>query len=175
MVEGPPGCPSGPSITCSSSTLAGDFGPLHRGPISRPYPTREPLLIGAPRAGSAEPTDGQAIAASDTTIRSCIQCQQETINLCPRYSTFAQHPPRLMQNAGVGSSREQHRIAIPQCSGPFATVLSFGSERMALIPRPESHVRHETAGTHKGARRRVGRMAACRTRAAAGDACWSVP
>ena len=29
------------------------------------------------------------------------------------------------------------RIAIPQWSGPFATVLSFGSERMALIPRPE--------------------------------------
>src|SRR5436853_4140211 len=81
MVEGPPGCPSGPSITCSSSTLAGDFGPLHRGPISRPYPTREPLLIGAPRAGSAEPTDGQAIAASGTTIRNCIQCQQETIKL----------------------------------------------------------------------------------------------
>jgi hypothetical protein len=98
MVEGLPGCPSGPSITCSSSTLAGDFGPLHRGPISRPYPTREPLLIGAPRAGSAEPTDGQAIAASDTTIRNCIQCQQETIKLRPRYSTFAQHPPRLMQN-----------------------------------------------------------------------------
>jgi hypothetical protein len=41
MVEGPPGYPGGPSITCSSSTLAGDFGPLHRGPISRPYPTRD--------------------------------------------------------------------------------------------------------------------------------------
>ena len=96
MVEGPPGCPSGPSITCSSSTLAGDFGPLHRGPISRPYPTREPLLIGAPRAGSAEPTDGQAIAASSTTIRNCIQCRQETITLYPRYSTFAQHLLRLI-------------------------------------------------------------------------------
>src|SRR5580704_5102558 len=89
MVEGPPGCPSGPSITCSGSTLAGDFGPLHRGPISRPYPTREPLLIGAPRAGSAEPTDGQAIAASSTTIRNCIQCRQETITLYPRYSSTA--------------------------------------------------------------------------------------
>ena len=92
------GLPKRSFNTCSSSTLAGDFGPLHRGPISRPYPTREPLLIGAPRAGSAEPTDGQAIAASDTTIRNCIQCQQETIKLRPRYSTFAQHPPRLMQN-----------------------------------------------------------------------------
>src|ERR1700720_55181 len=85
------GLPKRSFNTCSSSTLAGDFGPLHRGPISRPYPTREPLLIGAPRAGSAEPTDGQAIAASDTTIRNCIQCQQETIKLRPRYSTFAQH------------------------------------------------------------------------------------
>ena|ERR1700738_3345934 len=35
---------------------AGDFGPLHRGPISRPGPTREPLLIGAPCARSAEPS-----------------------------------------------------------------------------------------------------------------------
>ena len=105
MVEGPPGCPGGPSITCSSSTLAGDFGPLHRGPISRPYPTREPLLIGAPRAGSAEPTDGQAIAASGTTIRNCIQWQQETTKLCPRYSTFAQHPPRLSRDTLLSRSR----------------------------------------------------------------------
>ena len=105
MVEGPPGCPSGPSITCSSSTLAGDFGPLHRGPISRPYPTREPLLIGAPRAGSAEPTDGQAIAASSTTIRNCIQCRQETITLYPRYSTFAQHLPRPSRDTLSSRSR----------------------------------------------------------------------
>ena len=99
------GLPKRSFNTCSSSTLAGDFGPLHRGPISRPYPTREPLLIGAPRAGSAEPTDGQAIAASGTTIRNCIQCRQEAIRLCPRYSTFAQHPPRLSRDTLLSRSR----------------------------------------------------------------------
>ena len=40
--------------------------------------------------------------------------------------------------AGAEVRADMSRIAIPQCSGPFATVLSFGSERMALIPRPEA-------------------------------------
>ena len=85
--------------------ISGRFRTSAPGPISRPYPTREPLLIGAPRAGSAEPTDGQAIAASGTTIRNCIQCRQEAIKLCPRYSTFAQHPPRLSRDTLLSRSR----------------------------------------------------------------------
>ena len=32
------------------------YGPLHRGPISRPYPHREPVLIGVPLELLADPT-----------------------------------------------------------------------------------------------------------------------
>src|SRR5262249_27975588 len=48
--------PERPSSACSSSTLRAICGPLHRGPISRPYPHREPVLIGVPLELTAYPT-----------------------------------------------------------------------------------------------------------------------
>src|SRR5262249_3440130 len=48
--------PERPSSTCSSPTLRAICGPLHRGPISRPYPHREPVLIGVPLELTAYPT-----------------------------------------------------------------------------------------------------------------------
>jgi hypothetical protein len=41
---------------CCSQHWRAILGCLHRGPISRPYPNREPLHIGAPSALAAEPT-----------------------------------------------------------------------------------------------------------------------
>jgi hypothetical protein len=65
---------SDPSSTYSSSTFKRAIaGPPHQGPISRPHPTREPLLIGVPRARahrtdvmdkpSLQATEGQTASA----------------------------------------------------------------------------------------------------------------
>ena len=50
------GFPRRPSVPAAVPHWRAILGRLHRGPISRPYPNREPLHIGAPSALAAEPT-----------------------------------------------------------------------------------------------------------------------
>ena len=54
--KGRPVCTERPFLSYGSSTLTGDFGPLHRGPISQPRPTRGPLQIGAVATASRTDT-----------------------------------------------------------------------------------------------------------------------
>jgi hypothetical protein len=53
---GPPSCPSDPLVPAAVPHQGAIYGPLHRGPISRPYPHREPVLIGVPLELLADPT-----------------------------------------------------------------------------------------------------------------------
>src|SRR5262249_1898099 len=52
---GPPSCPSGPLALQQFHIKGAICKPLRRGPISRPYSHREPVLIGAPLELLAEP------------------------------------------------------------------------------------------------------------------------
>src|ERR1700750_1209595 len=54
--KGRPVCTERPFLSYGSPTSAGDFGPLHRGPISQPRPTRGPLQIGAVATASRTDT-----------------------------------------------------------------------------------------------------------------------
>jgi hypothetical protein len=52
---GPPSCPSDPLALQQFRIKGAICEPLHRGPISRPYSHREPVLIGVPLELLAEP------------------------------------------------------------------------------------------------------------------------
>ena len=54
--KGRPVCTERPFLSHGSPTSAGDFGPLHRGPMSQPRPTRGPLQIGAVATGTRTDT-----------------------------------------------------------------------------------------------------------------------
>jgi hypothetical protein len=66
---GPPSCPSGPLALQQFHINGAICEPLCRGPISRPYPHREPVLIGVPLELLAEPDLMDKPSLQDTPSR----------------------------------------------------------------------------------------------------------
>ena len=107
-IEGPPGCPKR-SFNClqqfhiNGRLLDSALG----GPISQPYPTREPLLIGAPRAAHRTDVMAKPSLQAIATIHDCDWYEREGGTSVPVIRLF--HSDGICHVAGFRLDRRTRR------------------------------------------------------------------